>query len=147
LLSIYFSTAKSGQCDKGWILINNNCYQINLVAKTWENARNSCTYKNAFLVKIDNKSTKQALSRLLNLYLSGKPSVHQVFVGMKLVGEYRWLTGQPIAKYAWHKGLPDKFSTKTCAALMLRSGLWRLTHVNCVTQIDYICETENRKSF
>ena len=133
-------------CEKDWFLINHTCYQINSALRIWREAREDCEKQTSHLAIIDSESTRKALEVKLDLFFKDLTDIHSiVLIGLRLIGEFQWITGTPIATDLWYSGYPDVFNFNRCTAIAKWSDTWRLVQRHCNDFTTYICQTENRK--
>ncbi|XP_031561610.1 uncharacterized protein LOC116297509 isoform X2 [Actinia tenebrosa] len=132
-------------CESDWFALSNNCYHIYFGLSTWENAKQICQEKGGHLASLDNESTMNAMTAKLDTFSYLKGYNAKVFVGLRNVGQFRWVNGQQVSSSLWHGGAVDKYSSKTCGALTPYAGSWRMTQYDCSYYlIDYLCQTEKR---
>lgn len=144
----YLFTAPNRTCESGWFALNNNCYNIYLGLNSWEKGKQKCQDNGGLLASLDNENTINAMATILDKYPYFRGYNAKVFVGLRVVGLYQWLNGQPISSHLWHGGAVDNYSSRLCGAMTPHVGRWRMIQYDCSYYlIDYICQTEKRKLF
>ncbi|XP_062600822.1 neurocan core protein-like [Saccostrea cucullata] len=136
-------------CDKGWSEFENHCYYKYETSVTWQEAKEKCEKKNAYLVEVNEEKENDFLQKtFLQIIESSACSgdyTCPAWIGANDIdteGEFIWSKSKENVRFFnWHPNEPNNgvFFNQDCAVL-LHTGQW--DDGTCSSKIPFICEKE-----
>ncbi|XP_071126788.1 uncharacterized protein [Mytilus edulis] len=131
-------------CPKGWIEVNNYCYQVNAVQGSrqmpYRDADKDCRSQGASLASFHNSSDMDTLWR--NNLVGSKVNFWIGLNDLTLVNtqrKYKWTDNSPLNFVNWGPNEPNNFhGTEDCTEVLSASGLWN--DQNCQYHRNWICK-------
>ncbi|XP_053119455.1 macrophage mannose receptor 1-like [Hemicordylus capensis] len=134
------SPAPPGNCEPGWLLFNNKCFQIfgfhEEDRKNWDEARTACSNQEANLATIPNKAVQAFLT------INFKSVSTNAWIGLNHIkkASYLWTDGSGFDYSSWAPGFPNY--NGQCVVMMKRperqAGNWK--DEPCSLKESYICQ-------
>ncbi|XP_048584250.1 uncharacterized protein LOC5517652 isoform X2 [Nematostella vectensis] len=144
----YICQMKKGNqsCYDGWETIDDYCFEFKvLLHKTWQEAREDCWKKYSYLAIIHSERLLAQLAAKLDLLLTaGRLKDPRVFVGLKKVGQYRWLDGERVENELWHNESFDYFSDGMCSSAVHSEKNTGMFRQDCSYPFAYLCQSNWR---
>ena len=97
---------------------------------------------------VDDGDIKERLAPYLdNIALRNPHIVMRKAIGLRKVGKWQWLNGQPVAKHYWFSK-PDEFTAGQCAMLIkTRDHPLQLSQITCNVAVGYLCQIPEGKDW
>ena len=125
-----FNSFSDTPCPPEWTKFNNECYLLNKMARTWDEAQGLCRGLGAELVKIDDSDEN---SFVLGLFR--QEGLSRVWIGMK--SELTWYDCSVPIYTNWESGEPRGQAGSPCI-VMYSSGQW--DDIQCINDCGSVCE-------
>uniref|UniRef100_A0A8C7YLL6 C-type lectin domain-containing protein n=1 Tax=Oryzias sinensis TaxID=183150 RepID=A0A8C7YLL6_9TELE len=116
-------------CPEKWIRFGSSCYFLSEESKSWDEAREFCRARGAYLVVINTKEENQ------NIWIG--------LTDRDLEGTWKWVDGSSLTLQFWGSDQPDNHKGgEDCGHMLAYNGLWN--DVTCSFTMQWICEKEER---
>ncbi|KAI8520133.1 hypothetical protein Bbelb_033900 [Branchiostoma belcheri] len=88
-------------CQSGWSEYNNNCYKLFKEKVTWFTAKEKCKQHGANLASVGSAGENNFIARLITDAPKGYSSLHLVWFGLTLDGQWKWTDGSRLSYKNW----------------------------------------------
>lgn len=133
---------------------NGHYYKVyEITGKNWEEAKAYCENVGGHLVTITSKEEQEFITSKL----TNKQLISYWIGGIKVNGEFTWITGEEWSFSNWHPGEPNSASSKELYVQMYHFGKWNDTTIDIknldgtlntarLSNTSFVCEWENNSA-
>ncbi|KAL5011335.1 hypothetical protein ScPMuIL_009886 [Solemya velum] len=130
-----------GECPDGWLSNGTNCYQVNVILRTWSAAKNYCHQQGSSLLTILSPGTQQFIGDTME-----RQHIQRAWLGLNVnINSTHWSTGQSVNilgnRLYWRPPVVN-MSTVECGIITKGTQDIYWSHDDCNLTLPFVCEAK-----